>query len=138
MGAFESYGSCAFPEIHNNETYMVFVDITTKFSKNINPNIRWGKFPHEKIFMEKFSSWDFWSWKKFISYGHTNSSRNWIFMVCFTVMVWFFHVFHEILSLGSSSKTIILHVCDYFEGYHDHLWWNTFISSEIMIWKVYF
>ena len=33
MGAFESYGSCAFPEIHNNETYMVFVDITTKFSK---------------------------------------------------------------------------------------------------------
>ncbi len=54
MGAFESYGSCAFPEIHNNETYMVFVDITTKFSKNINPNIRWGKFPHEKIFMENF------------------------------------------------------------------------------------
>ena len=54
MGAFESYGSCAFPEIHNNETYMVFVDITTKFSKNINPNIRWGKFPHEKIFMEIF------------------------------------------------------------------------------------
>ena len=33
----------------------------------------------------------------------------------------FFHVFHEILILGSSSKTIILHICDYFEGYHDHL-----------------
>ena len=54
MGAFESYGSCAFPEIHNNQRYTVFVDITTKVSQTINPNIGWGKFLHEKILMEKF------------------------------------------------------------------------------------
>jgi len=83
--------------------HIVFVDITTKFSQNINPNIRWGKFLHEKILMEIFFVRFLIMKKVYIIW-----SRELIEKLDFYGLSYrhgdFFHVFHEILILGSSSK----------------------------------
>ena len=67
----------------------IFVDITTKFSKNINPNIRWGKFFYEKFLWKNFFRKVF-DHEKSLYHMITRTHREIRFLWVFLLSWWFF------------------------------------------------